>query len=145
MANFFFIPIAILYFLVTGLLFLFGVNFLYMTYLSLREKPEKIGKPRNLTDWPLVTVQLPIFNERYVAETLVDAAALLDYPNDRLEIQVLDDSTDETFEIVKRAVKRAKDKGLDIKHIHRTNRDGYKAGALRDGFASAKGEFCAIF
>jgi cellulose synthase/poly-beta-1,6-N-acetylglucosamine synthase-like glycosyltransferase len=145
MNNIFFIPIAILYFLVTGLLFLFGVNFLYMTYLSLREKPEKLGKPREVKDWPLVTVQLPIYNERYVAETLVDATALLDYPNDRLEIQVLDDSTDETFEIVKRAVKRAKDRGLDIKHVHRTDRQGYKAGALRDGIAAAKGEFCAIF
>jgi cellulose synthase/poly-beta-1,6-N-acetylglucosamine synthase-like glycosyltransferase len=145
MDNFFFIPLALLYFVVTALLFLFGLNFLYMTYLSLRERPGKIRKPRDLDLLPFVTVQLPIFNEKYVAESLVDAAAKLKYPKDRFEIQVLDDSSDETFDILKAAVQRAKNRGLNIKHLHREQRDGYKAGALRDGFAVAKGEFFAIF
>jgi cellulose synthase/poly-beta-1,6-N-acetylglucosamine synthase-like glycosyltransferase len=143
--NTLFIPVALLYFLVTGLLFLYGVNFLYVTYLSLRNGPRDKGVDQKVSPLPKVTIQLPIYNEMYVAQRLVTASTRLDYPKHLLEIQVLDDSTDETFEIVKRTVAAARQRGVDIKHLHRKYRDGYKAGALRDGFASAKGEFIAIF
>lgn len=95
-------------------------------------------------DLPTVTLQLPIYNERYVAQRLVDAAAQLDYPRDRLEIQVLDDSTDDTTERVARAVERWREDGLDIVHVRRAHRAGYKAGALAAGLARAKGTFVAI-
>ena len=145
MNSLLFIPLAIAYFLVSGLLFLFGLNFMYLTFLSLRQAPEKKGQPGKLERWPQVTVQLPIYNEMYVAERLIQAACWLDYPKDCLEIQVLDDSTDETQTIVARAVKTAQARGLDIKVLHRTGRAGYKAGALRAGFEQASGEFFAIF
>ncbi|MGH2582057.1 MAG: cellulose synthase family protein [Anaerolineales bacterium] len=145
MNSLLFIPIAVLYFLVTGLLFLYGINFLYLIWLALKRGPREGKHKRQLDPIPKVTVHLPIFNEMYVAERLVQAAAKLDYPRRLLEIQVLDDSTDETYEIVRKAVDRIRRSGTDIKHLHRKNRDGYKAGALRDGFASAKGEFIAVF
>jgi cellulose synthase/poly-beta-1,6-N-acetylglucosamine synthase-like glycosyltransferase len=94
---------------------------------------------------PYVTVQLPIYNELYVAERLIEAAAALDYPRDRLEIQVLDDSTDETVSLVAGTVGRIQSQGIDIHHLHRVERHGYKAGALADGLQTAKGEFIAIF
>jgi len=145
MNNLLFVPVAVLYFLVTGLLFIYGINFLYLTYLALRNRPES-GKPlRELESWPKVTVQLPIFNEMYVARRLIDAATHLDYPVHLLEIQVLDDSTDETFAIVKKAAALAKKQGIQIQHIHRSNREGFKAGALKDGFLKGNGEFFAIF
>ncbi|HEX2899523.1 MAG TPA: cellulose synthase family protein, partial [Bacteroidia bacterium] len=96
-------------------------------------------------DWPKVTVQLPIFNEMYVVERLIDAVAAFDYPADRLEVQLLDDSTDETVEITAQKVAEWKAKGLDIVHVHRSNRQGFKAGALKEGLMLAKGEFIAIF
>jgi cellulose synthase/poly-beta-1,6-N-acetylglucosamine synthase-like glycosyltransferase len=143
--NLVFIPVAIIYFLVAGLLFLFGLNFMYLIFVSLRRRPEQISKPKPLKRLPKVTVQLPIYNEMYVAERLVKAAAQLKYPKKKLEIQVLDDSTDETYDIVRKAVKQIKARGFNIVHMHRKQRDGYKAGALRDGFAKGKGEFFAIF
>lgn len=95
--------------------------------------------------WPQVTVQLPVFNERYVVERLLNAIEKLDYPQDRLYIQVLDDSTDNTKEIIAQSVARLKSKGIDIAHIHRSEREGYKGGALEHGLKYAKGEFIAIF
>jgi cellulose synthase/poly-beta-1,6-N-acetylglucosamine synthase-like glycosyltransferase len=95
--------------------------------------------------WPHVTVQLPIYNELYVAERLINAVARLDYPADLLEIQVLDDSTDETVEVVHRTVGRLRAGGVNIVHLHRTHRGGFKAGALAEGLACAHGEFLAIF
>jgi len=94
---------------------------------------------------PFVTIQLPVYNELYVMERLLDNIALLDYPADKLEIQVLDDSTDESFETTRNHIKRLSDKGLDIKHVTRTDRSGFKAGALKEGLKVAKGEFIAIF
>ena len=99
----------------------------------------------NGTDLPFVTVQLPMFNEMYVAERIIDKACEQNYPKDRFEIQVLDDSTDETVEIVRKKVEEYIAKGFDIKHIHRVNRQGYKAGALQDAMPLVKGEFIAIF
>ena len=95
--------------------------------------------------WPVVTVQLPVFNEPQVVERLIDAVARLDYPHDRLEIQVLDDSTDETTERARRAVERHRARGLDIHHLVRENRSGFKAGALAAGLRRARGELLAVF
>ncbi|MGC2572507.1 MAG: cellulose synthase family protein [Candidatus Nitrosopolaris sp.] len=97
-------------------------------------------------DLPVVTVQLPIYNEKYVAARLIDAVCLFDYPKDRLEIQVLDDSEDDTFELVQLAVGEQQLRGFNIRHYHRiSGRAGYKAGALKEGMKCAKGEFIAIF
>ena len=96
-------------------------------------------------DLPTVTVQLPIFNERYVVERLIDAACALDYPRDRLQIQVLDDSTDDTTERAQQRVQHWRDQGVDIVLLHRQNRQGFKAGALAEGLRSASGDFVAIF
>ena len=94
---------------------------------------------------PRVTVQLPIYNEMYVADRLIDAVCALDYPRDLLEIQVLDDSTDETTSVAERAVRRHAAAGIDITYLHRTDRHGYKAGALEAGLKVANGEYVAIF
>jgi len=99
----------------------------------------------NERDYPFVTVQLPIFNEMYVVERLIDNIAQFDYPRDRFEIHVLDDSTDESVEITRKKVEEWKAKGLNIEHIHRVDRKGYKAGALQEAMPYAKGEFIAIF
>jgi cellulose synthase/poly-beta-1,6-N-acetylglucosamine synthase-like glycosyltransferase len=111
----------------------------------LKAKHEALPAMSADQSWPSVTVQLPIFNEMYVVERLIDAMAAFDYPQDRLEIQVLDDSTDETVEVVARKVAEWKARGVDIVHIRRDNRQGFKAGALKDGLTLAKGEFIAIF
>ena len=96
--------------------------------------------------WPQVTVQLPIYNERYVIERLVEAVAQFDYPRELLEIQVLDDSTDETTKIARATASSAiADLGLHIVYIHRDNREGFKAGALQEGLKPRRGEFVAIF
>jgi cellulose synthase/poly-beta-1,6-N-acetylglucosamine synthase-like glycosyltransferase len=99
---------------------------------------------------PFVTIQLPIFNEQFVIDRLIEACCRLDYPRDRFEIQVLDDSTDETVRVAKQIVDRyaAGFPGMDpqpIKYLHRTNRHGYKAGALDKGLDVARGELIAIF
>src|SRR4029079_12689300 len=92
-----------------------------------------------------VTIQLPIYNEMYVADRLIDAVCQLDYPAELLEIQVLDDSTDETRSVAERAVRRHADQGIHIKYLHRPDRTGYKAGALEAGMKVATGQFIAIF
>jgi cellulose synthase/poly-beta-1,6-N-acetylglucosamine synthase-like glycosyltransferase len=101
--------------------------------------------PAPLAELPRVTVQLPIFNEMYVADRLIGAVCELDYPRELLEIQVLDDSTDETRDIAELAVRRYASKGFDIKYLHRVDRIGFKAGALEAGLKEASGEFIAIF
>ncbi|MEM2759713.1 MAG: glycosyltransferase [Nitrososphaerales archaeon] len=95
--------------------------------------------------FPLITVQLPIFNERYVAARLINSVCAMDYPRDKLQIQVLDDSTDDTKELCRSVVEHYRALGYDIEHITRNKRVGYKAGALREGLKTAKGEFIAIF
>ena len=94
---------------------------------------------------PRVTVQLPFYNEMYVVDRLIDAVCQMDYPRELLEIQVLDDSTDETRQIAELAVRRRAAQGFDIKYLHRTDRTGYKAGALEAGLKRAAGQFIAIF
>jgi cellulose synthase/poly-beta-1,6-N-acetylglucosamine synthase-like glycosyltransferase len=94
---------------------------------------------------PVVTIQLPIYNEMYVADRLIDAVCQIEYPRERLEIQVLDDSTDETRSVAEQAVRRNAARGVEISYLHRTDRTGYKAGALEAGLKVARGEFVAIF
>lgn len=95
--------------------------------------------------WPLVTVQLPLFNEMYVVPRLLDAVAALDYPHDRLDIQILDDSTDGTSALVEQLVQHWAARGLPMQHLRRSQRSGFKAGALQAGMVQARGEFIAIF
>ena len=98
-----------------------------------------------MQDYPTVTIQLPLYNEAYVAERLIDNIVKMDYPADKLDIQLLDDSTDETVEIVARKVAEYKAKGVNITHVRREDRSGFKAGALRDGLTLINSEFVAIF
>ncbi len=98
-----------------------------------------------LEDLPIITVQLPIFNERYVSRRLVDAVCKLDYPRDRMQIQVLDDSTDDTQSILSETVQEYKNQGFWIEYVHRINRSGFKAGALQDAMPLVKGNYIAIF
>jgi cellulose synthase/poly-beta-1,6-N-acetylglucosamine synthase-like glycosyltransferase len=119
---------------------LYLMIFLYYKYRSQTPKP-----PSRFAELPKITVQLPLYNEMYVAERLLDSVAALDYPRERLQVQALDDSTDETTGIVARKVAELRQKGFNVIHIHRKNRLGYKAGALENGLHEATGEFIAIF
>ncbi|ATB42505.1 glycosyl transferase [Cystobacter fuscus] len=133
------------YFSVLCVLAVYGSHRYRMAYLYYRHK-FKLPTPRGvLAELPRVTIQLPIFNEMYVVERLVDAVCRIDYPRELLEIQVLDDSTDETCAIARACVERQRQKGHDIVYVHRTNRQGFKAGALENGLLTAKGEFIAVF
>ena len=148
MRELFLIPATVLYLLVVILLFAYGLNFLYLTWIAWRSGRQAVAPealPEPWTDWPAVTVQLPIYNELYVVERLVEAAARLDYPAGKLQIQLLDDSTDETTELAQLAAARWRAAGIDIMVQHRQDRQGYKAGALQQGMATATGEFIAIF
>lgn len=134
-----------IYFLSLFILCLFGLHGVVMVYYYHKTSHTRENTPGELTEFPVVTVQLPIFNEMYVIERLVKAVCAMEYPRDKLEIQLLDDSTDETFEIAKSIVESYRSQGYDIKHIHRSDRSGFKAGALKAGLAKARGEFVAIF
>ena len=112
---------------------------------SRKKRALEIAPLFDITNAPKVTVQLPMYNEMYVAERIIDTTAELDYPRDKFQIQVLDDSTDETKEIIANKVKELAAKGIDIIHIHRTDRTGYKAGALDSAMDKVSGEFIAIF
>jgi cellulose synthase/poly-beta-1,6-N-acetylglucosamine synthase-like glycosyltransferase len=138
---------GVFYFVITFTLALYGFHNLITTILYLGMKPmtkHKTSTPM-LKEWPRVTVQLPIFNEKYTVERLLRAVTRLDYPADRLQIQVLDDSTDDTLDLVSRLVEEYKTGGADIELIHRVDRKGYKAGALNNGLKTATGELIAIF
>jgi len=145
--NTLFIPATIIYLLVLLGLFLYGLNFYYLAWHAWKQRGALAVKTSSvpLTSLPVVTVQLPIYNEWYVAERLIEAAASLDYPRDLLQIQVLDDSTDDTVSLVARTVRRLQANGFDIQHVHRADRQGYKAGALGEGLKTARGVFIAIF
>ena len=120
---------------------------LLINYLRNRKKQD-VSEKFNFDDpneIPLVTIQLPLYNEKYVVERLLTTIAKLQYPKDKLEIQVLDDSTDDSVIETKKLVEDLHESGLDIKHITRTNRVGFKAGALKEGLFTAKGEFIVIF
>jgi cellulose synthase/poly-beta-1,6-N-acetylglucosamine synthase-like glycosyltransferase len=130
---------------VLAVLSLYGSHRYRMAFLYYRHK-YKLPTPKGkLAVLPRVTVQLPIFNELYVVERLIDSVCAIDYPKNLFEVQVLDDSTDETCAIAQARVAEWKAKGLDIVYVHRTNRSGFKAGALEHGLHLAKGEFVAVF
>ncbi len=138
--------IGFLYLFVVVFLAFYGIHNLIITILYLRtEAPSKPKKPKHLKRWPMVTIQLPIFNEKYTIERLLSAVTQLDYPPNCLQIQVLDDSTDDTAELTRRLVEQYKSHGVNIKWIHRDDRVGYKAGALHEGLGKASGEFIGIF
>jgi cellulose synthase/poly-beta-1,6-N-acetylglucosamine synthase-like glycosyltransferase len=123
---------------------IYGIHRIHLIRLF-RRRTRDLSPPAKPDDWPAVTVQLPVYNERYVVNRLIEAAAAIDYPRDRLEIQVLDDSTDETREIVARKVAELRARGIDVAHLARGDRSGFKAGALQHGLERAKGEFLAVF
>ncbi len=140
------ILILIIYGAAASFLFVYSLVQSSLLYKYIFKKKELQQFTKVSPDFiPKVTVQLPLFNELYVVERLIDKVCELDYPNDKLEIQIVDDSTDESIEISQRKVAEWKDKGIDIVYLHRTNRKGYKAGALEDALESAKGDFIAIF
>ena len=124
---------------------MYGMHRYALVYNFFKNRKNVPGPPPEIADWPKVTVQLPIYNERYVIERLIEAVAQFDYPRELLEIQVLDDSTDETQQVARDCVERHRALGVPITYIHRDNREGFKAGALQEGLKTATGEFVAIF
>ncbi len=146
--NAFDLALLIPYFIVLIVLAAYGAHRYWMVYLYYKHKKNKTTEPAahfQFDDLPRVTVQLPIFNEQYVVDRLLDAVCRLDYPKERLDIQLLDDSTDETIEVARLLVERYAALGHPVTYLHRDNREGYKAGALAEGLKTAKGEFVAIF
>ena len=143
------LALCVLYFAVLLGLSAFGLHRLHLVLLC-RKNRERIAtaqraEPLTEDELPTVTIQLPLYNESTVAVRLVQAVAKMDYPREKLEIQVLDDSTDETAAMTRDEVERLAATGVDVVYIHRTNRAGYKAGALDEGLRVAKGEMVAIF
>lgn len=122
----------------------YGLHRIHLIHLF-RRRVRDVVPPSPPGEWPVVTVQLPIYNERYVVKRLIEAAAAIDYPRDRLEIQVLDDSVDETRAIAAERVAALREEGLDIVHLVRERREGFKAGALQHGLERARGDLLAIF
>ena len=134
------------YFIVLILLAAYGMHRYILVYLYYKHKKKRTTEPAAyFEELPRVTVQLPIFNEQYVVERLLESICKLKYPLEKLDIQVLDDSTDETVDVARKLVNRYAALGIPISYHHRTNREGFKAGALAEGLKTAKGEFVAIF
>lgn len=145
MNEFLFDAVLILYFISLTIILLYSSHGYVMLYYRRKYGAKKHKRNENIIFDKKVTVQLPIYNEKYVVERLINSVCNLDYPKENLEIQVLDDSTDETVKIVSKLVEEKKKEGVNIVHLHRKNRNGFKAGALREGMKSAAGEFIAIF
>lgn len=144
--NGFDLALLIPYFIVLIILATYGAHRYWLVYLYYKNKKNKTTEPSAYFDeLPRVTVQLPIFNEQYVVDRLLDAVCKLDYPREKLDIQLLDDSTDETIAVARELVERYAALGHPVYYLHRENRAGYKAGALEEGLKTAKGEFVAIF
>jgi cellulose synthase/poly-beta-1,6-N-acetylglucosamine synthase-like glycosyltransferase len=144
--NGFDLALLIPYFIVLIILAAYGAHRYWLVYLYYKHKKNKTTDPAAyFDDLPRVTVQLPIFNEQYVVDRLLDAVCKLDYPREKLDIQLLDDSTDETIEVARALVERYAALGHPVSYLHRDNRKGFKAGALEEGLKTAKGEFVAIF
>jgi len=133
------------YIVVLSLVCIYGAHRYFLVGLYYRFRKAGRSCASRFTDLPWVTVQLPMFNERYVAQRIIEQACRIDYPADRLEIQVLDDSTDDTQTIARETVERMRAAGHNVVYVHRDNRTGYKAGALEAGLKTARGEFVAIF
>jgi cellulose synthase/poly-beta-1,6-N-acetylglucosamine synthase-like glycosyltransferase len=134
-----------LYLLTLAILTLYGLHRYLQIYLYWKHKGKLPQPAGTFQELPRVTVQLPMFNELYVAERIIEGACQLDYPREKLQIQVLDDSTDESKDIAREVCERMRRLGHNVQYIHRTNRQGYKAGALAHGLAQATGEFIVIF
>lgn len=137
--------ILIVYIISLSAILLFSGHAFIMLYLARKDRDVRNVSSDMRHDNPHVTIQLPIYNEMFVVERLIDAVCNIDYNKDLLEIQVLDDSTDTTVDIVEEKIIEKKSDGFDIVHIRRESRTGYKAGALREGLETAKGKFIAIF
>ncbi len=133
------------YFFVLIILAVYGWHRYYLVYLYMKNRDKEPKAGPALNPLPVITIQLPLYNEMYVADRLIDAVCSIEYPRELLEIQVLDDSTDETRAIAGLAVSRWSARGVDIKYLHRRDRTGYKAGALEQGLKVARGEFVGIF
>lgn len=133
------------YMLTLTILAIYGFHRGQLVYLYWKHRKRAPKPLHRFQDLPVVTVQLPMFNELYVAERLIESITALDYPKDKLEIQVLDDSTDETIEIARAKVEELVERGFDAVYIHRTDRTGYKAGALEAGIHVAKGNYLLVF
>src|SRR6266496_1969940 len=145
-ANAFDMALLIPYFIVLILLASYGLHRYTLVYLYYKKKKNKTTEPtETFADLPRVTVQLPIFNEQFVVDRLLQAVCRLDYPREKLDIQLLDDSTDETVDVACSLVEHYAAQGYPITYHHRTNRAGYKAGALHEGLRTAQGEFVVIF
>jgi cellulose synthase/poly-beta-1,6-N-acetylglucosamine synthase-like glycosyltransferase len=145
-ANAFDMALLIPYFVVLILLASYGVHRYILVYLYYKHRKKRTtDPPGHFSELPRVTIQLPIFNERFVVERLLDAICRMNYPPDKLDIQVLDDSTDETQAVARRLVEQYAARGCPISYHHRSHREGYKAGALAEGMQTSKGEFIAIF
>ncbi len=122
----------------------YGCHRLCIVYLYLRHSWRRPKVKQKFADLPLVTVQLPVFNEMHVVERLLTSVSKLDYPMEKLQIQLLDDSTDETTEIARKEVEKLRVQGFDAEMIHREDRTGFKAGALENGLITAKGDYVFI-
>ncbi|MHC4441011.1 MAG: cellulose synthase family protein [Planctomycetota bacterium] len=133
------------YLMVLGLICIYGLHRYQLVHLYYKYRKNKPKLKACFLEYPLVTIQLPMYNEQAVANRVIDATCGIDYPRDRLEIQVLDDSTDQTVDIAADAVDYWRGQGVNIRYIHRTDRTGYKAGALANGMKSSTGEFILIF
>ena len=139
------ISLSSVYIIILVLLCILGLNRYYLFYIQNRFKNKKLKPQKKFSNLPRVTVQLPIYNEMYVAKRLIDSVCNLDYPSHLLQIQVLDDSTDNTFVIAENCVNIHRANGINIEYYHRDSRAGFKAGALENGLKYASGEFIAIF
>jgi cellulose synthase/poly-beta-1,6-N-acetylglucosamine synthase-like glycosyltransferase len=137
--------IVIAYFAILVLLSFYGGHRYLVLYLYYRNKNRRPRPKGKFSPLPMVTVQIPLYNERYVAARVIEAVCNLNYPRQKLEIQVLDDSTDDTTRIVQQKVQQMRAEGHSIYCIHRQHREGFKAGALENGLKRARGEFIAIF
>ncbi len=136
--------LASLYYAVCALLVLYGSYRIVLLAIALRALRHRRTAP-DPVEWPVVSVQLPLYNERFVARRLLEAVAWLDYPRDRLQIQILDDSTDCTTRLTRRCAAVLRRRGFDVQFLHRESRRGFKAGALAAGLDRARGEVLAIF
>ncbi len=136
--------LASLYYVVCALLVLYGSYRIVLLVLAMRALRRRRTAP-DPVEWPAVSVQLPLYNERFVARRLLEAVANLDYPRDRLQIQILDDSTDCTTRLTRRCAAVLRRRGFDVQFLHRDSRRGFKAGALAAGLERARGEVLAIF
>jgi cellulose synthase/poly-beta-1,6-N-acetylglucosamine synthase-like glycosyltransferase len=137
--------VVLVYISVLAIVALYGFHRYLLVYLYLKHRHDHYQPKSQFNELPRVTVQLPMYNEREVAERIIDATCRIDYPLEKFEIQVLDDSTDDSARIAREACEKWVAKGYPVKYVHREDRNGYKAGALAEGLPKATGEFIAIF